>query len=197
MPPLSITSAPARPQDESPTATTATAPATDTATAATAPTLAEMLAFARETAANPEVLAQLPINPEERTWVRLEGPKGSEAWLIGWPPGAETGWHDHGGSSGAFVTASGELSELSLGLPIPTEGWRSLELMEGVDRRRDLPAGRGRAFGPHHVHQVVNPSEEQVAVSVHCYYPPLPMQRRYARSGHTLRLALVEGPEQW
>ncbi|MFC1414839.1 cysteine dioxygenase [Streptacidiphilus sp. N1-12] len=161
------------------------------------PTLADLLAFARATAADPAVLAQLTVNPEERTWVRLEGPMGSEAWLIGWPPGSETGWHDHGGSSGAFVTASGELSELSLGLPIPTAGWRSLELMEGVDRHRALPAGRGRSFGPHHVHQVVNPSEEQVAVSVHCYYPPLPMQRRYARTGDTLRLALVEGPEEW
>ena len=161
------------------------------------PTLGDLLAFARATAADPLALAQLAINPEERTWVRLEGPMGSEAWLIGWPPESETGWHDHGGSSGAFVTASGELSELSLGLPIPTDGWRSLELAEGVDRRRALPAGRGRSFGPHHVHQVINPSDQQHAVSVHCYYPPLPKVRRYARTGDVLRLALVEMPEEW
>ena len=108
MPPVSITSAPARPRRKSP---------------ATAPTLAEMLAFARETAADPEMLARLTVNPEERTWVRLEGPKGSEAWLIGWPPGSETGWHDHGGSSGAFVTANGELRQhLGVGGGLPGEG---------------------------------------------------------------------------
>ncbi|MFC1405849.1 MULTISPECIES: cysteine dioxygenase [Streptacidiphilus] len=170
---------------------------TRTRTETPAPTLTELLAFARATAADPEVLAQLPLDPEQRTWVRIEGPHGSEAWLIGWPPGSETGWHDHGGSSGAFVTADGELSELSLGLPIPTDGWRSLELQEGVDRQRSLPEGRGRSFGPHHVHQVINPSDERHAVSVHCYYPPLPKLRRYERSGDVLRLRLVEIPEEW
>ncbi|QMU80572.1 cysteine dioxygenase [Streptacidiphilus sp. PB12-B1b] len=156
-----------------------------------------MLAFARAAAADPEVISRLPLHPEERTWVRLEGPGGCEAWLIGWPPGSETGWHDHGGSSGAFVTAEGELSELSLGVPIPTDGWRSLELEDGVDRQRSLPAGTGRAFGAHHVHQVVNPSDDRHAVSVHCYYPPLPKMRRYARSGDVLRLSQVEIPEEW
>ncbi|WP_225447275.1 cysteine dioxygenase [Streptacidiphilus sp. PB12-B1b] len=161
------------------------------------PALADMLAFARAAAADPEVISRLPLHPEERTWVRLEGPGGCEAWLIGWPPGSETGWHDHGGSSGAFVTAEGELSELSLGVPIPTDGWRSLELEDGVDRQRSLPAGTGRAFGAHHVHQVVNPSDDRHAVSVHCYYPPLPKMRRYARSGDVLRLSQVEIPEEW
>jgi hypothetical protein len=183
---LSITSTPARVRTRS-----------RARTGAPEPTLGDLLGFARATAADPAVLARLAVDPLERSWVRLEGPMGSEAWLIGWPPGSETGWHDHGGSRGAFVTARGELSELSLGLPIPTDGWRSLELAEGVDRRRTLTVGRGRSFGPHHVHQVVNPSEEEVAVSVHCYYPPLPMQRRYARTGDVLRLALVETPEEW
>ncbi|MEZ0089677.1 cysteine dioxygenase [Streptacidiphilus sp. EB129] len=162
-----------------------------------APTLGDLLDFARRTAADPGALARLRIDPTERTWLRVDGPMGSEAWLIGWPPGSETGWHDHGGSSGAFVTASGELSELSLGLPIPTAGWRSLELEQGVDRRRSLPTGRGRSFGPHHVHQVVNASEQEHAVSVHAYYPPLPSVRRYARTGDVLRLALVELPAEW
>jgi hypothetical protein len=178
--------------------------AATTAPAATAaperesiPTLTDLLAFARAAAADPEVVARLQLHPSERTWVRLEGPGGCEAWIIGWPPGSETGWHDHGGSSGAFVTADGELSELSLGVPIPTDGWRSLELADGVDRQRSLPAGIGRAFGVHHVHQVVNPSAERHAVSVHCYYPPLPKMRRYVRSGDVLRLSQVEIPEEW
>ncbi|WP_232792388.1 cupin domain-containing protein [Actinacidiphila yeochonensis] len=148
-------------------------------------------------AADPAAVARLVLDPEGRTWRRLEGPGGCEAWLIGWPPGAETGWHDHGGSYGAFVTAAGELTEDSLSVALPTEGWRSLELADGVDRHRVLPAGRGRAFGSHHVHQVVNHSATVHAVSVHAYYPPLPLMRRFSRDGGTLRLAAVERAEEW
>ncbi|WP_435128371.1 cysteine dioxygenase [Actinacidiphila sp. bgisy144] len=162
-----------------------------------APTAAELLAFARSVAADPDVVGELPLDAEGRTWRRLEGPGGAEAWLIGWPPGAETGWHDHGGSYGVFVTAAGELTEHSLAVPLPTEGWRSLELAEGVDRRRVLPEGKGRAFGREHVHQVVNASGTTHAVSVHAYYPPLPLMRRYSRKDSTLRLEYVERPEAW
>jgi predicted metal-dependent enzyme (double-stranded beta helix superfamily) len=164
--------------------------------AGAAPDLATLLAFAQAAAADPALRAELPLHPTERTWVRLNGPGGSEAWIIAWPPGSETGWHDHGGSSGAFVTASGELSELSLAMPLPTSGWRSLELEEGMDRRRALPSGRGRAFGPHHVHQVVNTSTDY-AVSVHVYHPPLPQLRRYERNGNVLSVAAVETQEDW
>ena len=162
-----------------------------------APSASELLDFARAVAADAGRVADLPLDPEGRTWVRLEGPGGAEAWLIGWPPGAETGWHDHGGSYGVFVTAAGELTEDSLSVPLPSEGWRSLELADGLDRRRVLPEGKGRAFGRNHVHQVVNASESSHAVSVHAYYPPLPLIRRYSRKGSTLRLELVERPEEW
>jgi cysteine dioxygenase type I len=173
-------------------------PAVSTAsTASTAPTAADLLDFARRTAADRDLVRDLPLDPEGRTWVRLEGPGGAEAWLIGWPPGAETGWHDHGGSYGVFVTAAGELTEDSVAVPLPSEGWRSLELADGLDRRRILPEGEGRAFGRNHVHHVVNRSETSHAVSVHAYYPPLPLIRRYSRKGGTLRLELVERPEEW
>ncbi len=162
-----------------------------------APTVGELLDFARRMAADPALTARLPLDSQGRTWMRLEGPGGCEAWLIGWPPGAETGWHDHGGSRGAFATAAGELTEESVAVPLPTSGWQALELAEDVDRIRKLPAGTGRAFGTHHVHQVVNVSEDQHAISVHAYYPPLPLMRRYSRHGRILRLELVERPESW
>ncbi|NLU67942.1 cysteine dioxygenase [Streptomyces sp. HNM0574] len=161
-----------------------------------APTRAGLLAFARAAAADAALVASLPLDSDGRTWLRLDGPGGSEAWLIGWPPGTGTGWHDHGGSHGAFVTASGLLTEDALAARIPTEGWRTLELAEGVDRQRLLTPGRGRAFGPHHVHQVLN-STARHAVSVHAYYPPLPLMRRYSRSGDVLRLEQTERPEEW
>ncbi|MEZ0161207.1 cysteine dioxygenase [Streptomyces griseorubens] len=167
------------------------------AVAASAPTQAELLDFVRRAVADAELIASLPLDPEGRTWVRLDGPGGSEAWLIGWPPGTGTDWHDHADSVGAFMTASGELKENSLAVRLPTDGWTTLELTEGVDRERRLATGQGRAFGRHHVHEVLNESTDRHAVSVHAYYPPLPRIRRYSRTGPTLRLEQVERPEDW
>ncbi|MFE5615692.1 cysteine dioxygenase [Streptomyces sp. NPDC056524] len=162
-----------------------------------APTAADLLDFVRSTAADTELIDSLPLDPEGRTWVRLEGPGGSEAWLIGWPPGTGTGWHDHAESQGAFTTARGTLTENSLAVRLPSGGWKTLELADGVDRERRLPAGKGRAFGQHHVHEVLNESGGTHAVSVHAYYPPLPLIRRFSRSGAVLRLEQVERPEDW
>lgn len=189
-------------------ATTATTDITAAATAAgaaaakdagpeAAPSLSDLLAFALEAAADPALIARLETLPGERTWFPLTGPAGSEAWVIGWPPGAETGWHDHGGSVGAFATAAGTLHESSLAVPLPSAGWRTLELLPDLDREKLLAAGAGRAFGPNHLHQVVNTSAAEHAVSVHVYYPPLPLIRRYRRRGRVLRLETVERPEQW
>ncbi|MGW8802383.1 cysteine dioxygenase [Streptomyces sp. NPDC055775] len=161
------------------------------------PTAAELLEFVRRTAADTDLIAALPLDPEGRTWIRLDGPGGSEAWLIGWPPGTGTGWHDHADSLGAFSTAAGSLKEQSLAVRLPTDGWKTLELAEDVDRSRQLSAGQGRAFGRHHVHEVLNESDTEHAVSVHAYYPPLPRIRRYSRTGAVLRLEHVEHPEDW
>lgn len=166
-------------------------------TAPTPPTEAQLLDFVRVTAADAAFVASLPLDPEGRSWLRLNGPGGSEAWIISWPPGTGTGWHDHGGSYGAFATADGELTEQSLATRLPTEGWKTLELADGVDRERQLSAGGSRAFGPHHVHQVLNEQADRHAVSVHAYYPPLPLMRRYSRSGSLLRLEQVERPGEW
>jgi hypothetical protein len=182
----------------SPSVTSATSPpSTSAAAPAFTPTQADLLDFARRTAADAELIASLPLDPEGRTWVRLVGPAGSEAWLIGWPPGSGTGWHDHADSIGAFLTASGELKENSLAARLPTDGWRTLELTDDMDRERRLPAGQGRAFGHHHVHEVLNESTDRHAVSVHAYYPPLPQIRRYSRTGPVLRLEQIERPEDW
>ncbi|MFJ9324701.1 cupin domain-containing protein [Streptomyces globisporus] len=165
--------------------------------AVAAPTIAELLEFVRRTARDEELIASLPLDPEGRTWIRLDGPGGSEAWLIGWPPGTGTGWHDHADSIGAFTTAAGSLQEHSLAVRLPTDGWKTLELTNGVDRSRELAAGQGRAFGQNHVHEVLNESEDVHAVSVHAYYPPLPRIRRFSRTGAVLRLEQTESPEDW
>jgi hypothetical protein len=47
------------------------------------------------------------------------------------------------------------------------------------------------------VHEVLNESADTHAVSVHAYYPPLPLIRRFSRTGAVLRLEQVERPEDW
>ncbi len=178
--------------------TTATGPgAVSGPTTGSGPSSAELLDFVRRAAADPRIVASLPLDPEGRTWLPLDGPGGSEAWLIGWPPGSGTGWHDHADSIGAFTTATGTLKEYSLAARLPTDGWKTLELTDGIDRSRVLTAGRGRTFGRHHVHEVLNESATEHAVSVHAYFPPLPRIRRYSRTGSVLRLEQVERPEDW
>ncbi|MFI1190512.1 cysteine dioxygenase [Streptomyces californicus] len=164
---------------------------------AVAPTPAELMDFVRGAARDEVLIASLPLDPEDRTWIRLDGPGGSEAWLIGWPPGTGTGWHDHADSFGAFATAAGVLTEHSLAVRLPTDGWRTLELTDGVDRTRELATGQGRAFGQNHVHEVLNESGAAHAVSIHAYYPPLPRIRRFGRTGPVLRLEQTERPEDW
>ncbi|MFI1929454.1 cysteine dioxygenase [Streptomyces sp. NPDC020330] len=165
--------------------------------ASSAPTVAELMDFVRSTARDQALIASLPLDPESRTWLRLDGPGGSEAWLIGWPPGTGTGWHDHADSFGAFTTAAGTLKEHSLAVRLPTDGWKTLELTDEVDRSRRLATGQGRAFGQNHVHEVLNESGIAHAVSVHAYYPPLPRIRRFSRTGAVLRLEQTERPEDW
>ncbi|MFD8641122.1 cysteine dioxygenase [Streptomyces zaomyceticus] len=185
-----------------PTAPTAPVPPAGSPAAARtapsgAPTAADLLDFVRRTAADAALVDSLPLDPEGRTWVRLEGPGGSEAWLIGWPPGTGTGWHDHAESLGAFATARGTLTENALAVRLPASGWKTLELADGLDRSRRLGEGGSRAFGRHHVHEVLNESPDTHAVSVHAYYPPLPLIRRFSRTGAVLRLEQVERPEDW
>ncbi|SBU97093.1 Cysteine dioxygenase type I [Streptomyces sp. Ncost-T6T-1] len=188
------------PSPSSPSSSTVSSSASAASAASSgdaAPTIAELLEFVRRTARNEELIASLPLDPEGRTWIRLDGPGGSEAWLIGWPPGTGTGWHDHADSIGAFTTAAGALKEHSLAVRLPTDGWKTLELTDGVDRSRELATGQGRAFGQNHVHEVLNESEDVHAVSVHAYYPPLPRIRRFSRTGAVLRLEQTESPEDW
>ncbi|AEN12767.1 MULTISPECIES: cysteine dioxygenase [unclassified Streptomyces] len=193
------------PSPSTPTSlSTSTPPSTGTAAsggesgpASSGPSVADLLAFVRRAAEDTALIASLPLDPEGRTWLRLEGPGGSEAWLIGWPPGTGTGWHDHAESTGAFTVATGALREHSLAARLPADGWKSLELDENIDRTRQLATGQGRGFGRHHVHEVLNESEHEHAVSVHAYYPPLPQIRRYSRTGAVLRLEQTERPEDW
>jgi mannose-6-phosphate isomerase-like protein (cupin superfamily) len=141
------------------------------------PRLAER---ARALAARPEEwVHRVRLDPQGRWYERLHQDADHEIWLISWLPGQSTGFHDHGGSAGAFAVALGALEE------------------HRVNGRREVGAGQARSFGPDYVHDVRNASDAP-AVSVHVYSPPLSTMRRYDldAGGELVRLA-AESADDW
>ncbi|MDQ6838309.1 MAG: cysteine dioxygenase family protein [Actinomycetota bacterium] len=104
---------------------------------------------------------------DHRWYRRLHRSRSVEVWLIGWQPGQDTEFHDHGGSSGAFIVTEGTL----------TERYGSVERWSG-GRRRDHVRGRAAWFGPDYVHNLGNVGVG-VATSVHAYSPPLSTMTYY------------------
>jgi quercetin dioxygenase-like cupin family protein len=127
-------------------------------------TPAQLLRTARLFASDPALPTLLDLAAGDRQWVELDSSAALQVWLIGWPAGADTGWHDHGDAAGAFVTVQGTLQE---------QTWSGGRLQV-----RRLTAGAGRAFGGHHVHHVAN-ADTQAALSVHVYAPRLTRMARY------------------
>jgi mannose-6-phosphate isomerase-like protein (cupin superfamily) len=122
----------------------------------------------RSVAASPERWAGLVrYRAEDRWYQRLEEAEHHELWLLSWLAGQRTGFHDHFGSAGAFMVVRGELQERTV-----TAGRGSRVAVAAV------AAGQVRAFGPRHVHEVVNGSATP-AVSIHAYSPSLLGMRHY------------------
>ena len=124
--------------------------------------------------------------PTRRIWDVMVASDTFEAWVIGWPPGDAIELHDHGGSSGAIVVASGELTETTV-----TERADGLADTEtGV-----LRAGMSTTFAAPHVHDMVNLGAVP-AISVHAYSPRLTEMTHYDLAdgrlitGHTVRYRL-------
>jgi predicted metal-dependent enzyme (double-stranded beta helix superfamily) len=138
------------------------------------------------TAAPHEWMARVRLSADGRWYERIHIDGQYEIWLISWLPGQATGFHDHGGSSGAFGVVFGTLEEHQAG----TAQQRHPVAAAPVN------SGRIRSFGPEYIHDVRNTSEA-VAVSVHAYSPPLPEMTRYDLiEGQLVRLD-TEDAEQW
>ncbi|GAA1812557.1 hypothetical protein GCM10009682_37280 [Luedemannella flava] len=109
-----------------------------------------------------------PLDPrfdaERRWYARLGAGPDHEAWLLTWLPGQETDLHDHGGSAGAFLVVTGEITESLVG--------------DGGLADTTLRAGTVREFGAHHIHRVANRGVVP-AISVHVYAPALTAMTRY------------------
>jgi len=125
---------------------------------------AQLLRTARLFASDPELTTLIDHQSGERRWVELDSSPYLQIWLLSWPAGSGTGWHDHGESAGAFLTVSGALGEQT------THGHRHI--------RRTLTGGQGRTFTPNHIHNVFNVGV-QTAFSVHLYTPRLTSMTRY------------------
>jgi predicted metal-dependent enzyme (double-stranded beta helix superfamily) len=121
-------------------------------------------------AGNPaEWLPRVRLNPAGRWYERIHVDDSHEVWLISWLPGQSTGFHDHGGSAGAFEVVLGTLLESRATGGVAT----------GQVLAKPVRAGGSRAFGPRYIHDVRNAATNSVAVSVHAYSPPLPEMTRY------------------
>jgi predicted metal-dependent enzyme (double-stranded beta helix superfamily) len=86
-----------------------------------------------------------------------------EAWVIAWPPGGSIELHDHGGSAGAVVVASGQLTETTL---------FELKDQEVEIETTTLTAGESMTVAPNDIHDVANLAAVP-AISVHVYSPRL------------------------
>ena len=147
---------------------------TATVTGPRAGTPTDLLAHARRLAADPAHWpSTLHFDTADRWYTRLTDAGGHEAWLITWLPGQGTGWHDHGGSAGAFLVVAGQLRE------------------DTVGGTRSLTTGTGRRFGAQHIHRVVNDGALP-AISLHVYSPTLTSMTRYEMVGGSLVRQAVE-----
>ena len=60
-------------------------------------------------------MSRVRLSPDERWYERMHADEQYEVWLISWLPGQGTGFHDHGGSAGAFGVVWGTLEEHQAG----------------------------------------------------------------------------------
>lgn len=160
----------------------------------TAHTRTDHLAVARAYAADPDEWPLAPrFDPVRRWYHRLARTPDLEVWLLTWLPGQRTDLHDHGGSAGAFVVVSGDLTERVPAAPWPVpDGADPVRLVDTV-----LPAGAGRRSGARHIHQVAN-TGTRPAVSLHVYGPALATMTRFRLDGGALRVAARDtSGSQW
>ena len=159
---------------------TATFPVLPTTLTASAP-LHPPLDVLRDVARHPGLPGLVDLHPTERRWHRIETDLDVELWLISWPPGTSTGWHDHGTARGAFATLQGRLTE---------DSWA------GRAFRRRLGAGDARTFPAWHVHDVRNDTDDH-ALSLHAYAPALTTMTRYRVTAGRLEVTGVERAGTW
>ena len=144
-------------------------------------TRSHLLLTLRLFAEDPALPDLVDLDATERTWHQVTSTPQLQVWVIAWPPGTSTGWHDHGGAIGAFRVVRGSLDE---------------HVWSAGEHRRRLGAGDLRLFSGSHIHDVRNVSPRS-ALSVHAYSPSLSTMTRYRLNDGRLQVTEVDGGEQW
>jgi quercetin dioxygenase-like cupin family protein len=117
-----------------------------------------------------------------RHYVRIAATDTYEAWLLTFLPGQSTGWHDHGGSAGAFTVVEGALRER-----VFTD--------RGVTERL-LLSGEVRSFETDCIHDLA--TVHAPTVSLHVAAPALHTMTRYDVRGGQLAVRSQESAvEDW
>ncbi len=112
-------------------------------------------------AARGELFEDLVVDdPNDRWWMTLHEAENFDLRVLSWEHDQASDWHDHGGSSGAYVVTSGSLRE------------RFRAGDHASVSERIVAAGQVASFDASHVHDVGYRSGSP-AVSVHAYSPPL------------------------
>ena len=120
---------------------------------------AELQALVDELACDPGGWCEhVAFSGQTRQYVSLHRDDYVDVWLLCWKPGDDTGWHDHDISSGAVRVVRGAVRESS-------------PCIAGEPVTRVVSAGGSFSFGPEHIHRLAG--EDEHAVSIHAYSPPL------------------------
>lgn len=151
-------------------------------TSATQLAVLPLLETLRDHADDPDLYEVLDLDATERTWVRVKATAEYELWLISWPAGASTDWHDHGPSAGAFTVLRGALTE---------------HTFDGGLQLAEIRPGHSRAFAAGYTHNVSNETDEP-ALSLHAYSPRLHTMTRFRFYGDRLEVIGVErAGQEW
>jgi len=122
----------------------------------------------------------IEFDENERFALKIDETDEHDLWLLTWLPEQETGWHDHGGSIGAFAIARGALCERRF---VRGRGRQELRLGPGGSRIVPDPV----------LHNVANRDGAR-AISLHAYSPPLRTMTYFDEKQNVQQVADVRVP---
>lgn len=130
-------------------------------------------AFVRQVASNESLWSPLVRYTEPRLRLSLMDVPEMDVRLLTWAPGQGTGFHDHGGSAGAFVVVRGSIRE---------------DIVDdaGQLHHRTHRTGDIASFSRDVVHDMRNDSTEGT-VTIHAYRPKLAGMRYYRHENGQVR----------
>lgn len=141
----------------------------------------QLAEFVTDAAADARRWARLVgFDEHERFALKLDEDDERDLWLLTWLPGQHTGWHDHGGSNGAFAVARGALHERRY---VAGHGRREIRLGPRASRIVPDPV----------LHDVRNQGPAS-AISLHAYSPPLRTMTYFDERLDVSQIADIQAP---